>query len=105
MVSFAFTGDTNKIIDMGRYIAGLFLMLFFLCGCIHKNVRTDLDTPVSGTIHVSADESFKPFIDREAQVFEAMYPKTKIEVTYTPEAACFDDLVHDSLTRMILVSR
>jgi phosphate transport system substrate-binding protein len=63
-----------------------------------------LDTSSSGTIHISVDESFKPVIDSQIQVFEAIYPKAKIIADYKSEAECFKDLIKDS-TRMIIVTR
>ncbi len=72
------------------------------CNSLHK--RKDLDTPTSGTIHISVDESFKPVIDSEIQVFEALHPGAKIIADYKPEAECFKDLLNDS-TRMIIVTR
>src|ERR1051325_7032184 len=72
------------------------------CSGLHK--RTDIDTPNSGTIHISVDESFKPVIDSQIQVFEALYPGAKIIAHYKPEAECFKDLIHDSI-RMIIVTR
>jgi phosphate transport system substrate-binding protein len=73
-------------------------------GCHGGNDRPDLDSPESGTIHISVDESFKPVIDSQIQVFEALYPKAKIIADYKPEAECFKDLMKDS-TRMIIVTR
>ncbi len=78
--------------------------VILLSGCSGRNVRTDLDTTNSGTIHISVDESFKPVIDSQIQVFEALYPKAKIIADYKPEAECFKDLIKDS-TRMIIVTR
>lgn len=78
--------------------------IILFTGCSGRNVRTDLDTTNSGTIHISVDESFKPVIDSQIQVFEALYPKAKIIADYKPEAECFKDLIKDS-TRMIIVTR
>ena len=78
--------------------------LFTFMGCNGNNERPDLDSPTSGTIHISVDESFKPVIDSQIQVFEALYPKAKILAEYKPEAECFKDLMKDS-TRMIIVTR
>lgn len=75
-----------------------------LAGCDGQKERTDLDTPETGTIHISVDESFKPVIDSQIQVFEALYPKAKIIAHYKPEADCIRDLINDS-TRMIIVTR
>ncbi len=79
-------------------------ILFVFSGCSGANQRPDLDSETSGTIHISVDESFKPIIDSEIQVFEALNPKAKIIAEYKPEAECFRDLMKDS-TRMIIVTR
>ena len=79
-----------------------FLWIFF-AGC-HEDNRTDIDTPEKGTIHISVDESFKPVIDSQIKVFEALHPQAKIIAEYKPEAECFKDLLKDS-TRMIIVTR
>ena len=84
---------------------GIFILyLIMLTGCAGQKPRTDLDTPNSGRINISIDETFKPVIDSEIQVFEALYPGTQIIPHYMPEAQCLKDLIHDS-TRMIIVTR
>src|SRR5664279_3760384 len=80
------------------------LMATVFLGCHGGNDRRDLDTEDSGTIHISVDETFKPVIDSQIQVFKALHPKTKIIAEYKPEAQCFRDLIKDS-TRMIIVTR
>ncbi len=62
------------------------------------------DTRNRGTIHVSADESFKPVIDEQVQVYESNHPGTHILVDYKPEAECIKDLLVDSV-RMVIVTR
>ena len=73
-------------------------------GCNGPNTRTDIDTPKSGVIHISVDESFKPVIDSQIQVFEALNPEAKIIADYKPEADCLKDLIKDSV-RMIIITR
>jgi len=85
------------------FVIAAFIVIIF-SGCSGGNGRTDLDTVESGTIHISVDESFKPVIDSQIQVFEALYPKAKIIAEYKPEAQCFRDLIKES-TRMIIVTR
>lgn len=63
------------------------------------------DSPTSGTIHISVDESFKPIIDEQIKVYEASYPGTKIIAHYKPEADCFRDFYADTTNRMIIVTR
>ncbi len=82
----------------------IFFTAFTFTGCHGGNERADLDTPEKGTIHISVDESFKPVIDSEIMVYEALNPHTKIIAEYKPEAECFKDILKDS-TRMIIVTR
>ncbi|MBL0357195.1 MAG: substrate-binding domain-containing protein [Chitinophagaceae bacterium] len=63
------------------------------------------DTLTSGTIQISADESFRPVIEEQIKVFEGSYPSTKINAVYKPEADCLKDLFRDSATRMVIVTR
>jgi phosphate transport system substrate-binding protein len=83
---------------------GFISALIIFTGCNGDNERPDLDSPSSGSIHIIVDEAFKPVIDSQIQVFEALYPKAKIIAEYKPEAECFKDLLKDS-TRMIIVTR
>ena len=81
------------------FISGLFL----LAGCTSSS-----DSPPDrydfGTLHISCDESFKPVIDAQIQVYEAQYPETKIIAHYKPEAECIKDFGVDSI-RMVILTR
>ena len=79
-------------------------LLLILMGCSGENERKDLDTTTSGVLHISVDESFKPVIDSQIQVFEALNPKAKIIADYKTEAACLEDFKTDS-TKLIIVTR
>jgi phosphate transport system substrate-binding protein len=72
-------------------------------GC-HTGPRIPVETPISGTIHISVDESFKPVIDSQLKVFESSFPDAHIIVDYKAEAACLRDLYNDS-TRLIIITR
>lgn len=89
--------------NSGTAVLFTMILWIFFTGC-QEDKRTDIDTPNSGTIHISVDESFKPVIDSQIQVFEALNPKAKIIAEYKTEAECFKDLQKDS-TRMIIVTR
>lgn len=74
----------------------------WLVGC-----NNEAQTPVasrydSGVLHISCDESFKPVIDAQIQVFQAQNPKAKIIAHYKPEADCIDDLTGDSMGLVII---
>ncbi len=85
------------------------LVYFFVVGCGNNGEKTASsgvrDTPTSGTIQISVDESFKPVIEEQIKVFEATHPGTKINAVYKPEAECLKDLFKDSATRMVIVTR
>lgn len=72
-------------------------------GC-HSGPGIPVETPTSGTIHISVDESFKPVIDSQLKVFESSFPDAHILVDYKPEAACLRDMYSDS-TRLIIITR
>lgn len=63
------------------------------------------DTPDSGTIRISVDESYRPVIEEQIKVYEATHPGTKINAHYKPEAECLKDLVSDSATKLVVVTR
>lgn len=78
--------------------------VFILVSCGSDNAEGPTDTRSEGTIHISADESFKPIIDSQIQVFESNNPGSKIIAHYKPEADCLRDLAVDSI-RMIIATR
>ncbi len=78
---------------------------FSFLSCSDGTTREDnRDTTKSGSIHISADESFKPVIDSQIKVFESQFPDAKINVHYKSEAECLRDLNNDSI-RMVIVTR
>jgi phosphate transport system substrate-binding protein len=80
--------------------------LFILaCNDSKKNKFTVTDSPESGTIHISVDESFRPVIEEAIKVYEGSFPNTKIIAHYQPEAVCFKDFYSDTSNRMIIVTR
>jgi len=79
----------------------LIAILFAAC---HSGPYIPQETPTSGTIHISVDESFKPVIDSQIKVFESSFPNARIMVEYKSESACLRDLYEDS-TRLIIITR
>ncbi|RYZ21270.1 MAG: phosphate ABC transporter substrate-binding protein, PhoT family [Chitinophagaceae bacterium] len=76
-----------------------------LTGCGgERDPNEPTDTRTSGTIHISADESFKPVIDSEIRVFEALHPGTHVIPHYKPEAECLRDFGVDSI-RCVIATR
>ena len=77
----------------------------FVTGCTSDDKSKVTDSPSSGIINISVDESFKPVIEEHIKVYEASYPNAQIIAHYKTEAECFKDLLKDSSTRMIIVTR
>ena len=85
--------------------ACIYFLLIILLSCgTNQTADPNIDTPIKGTINISADESFKPVIEAQVQVYEADYPDVKLNVHYKPEADCLNDLTVDSV-KMIIVTR
>src|SRR5882724_5390162 len=84
----------------------LICLLLVMTGCkSYKKQQDEMpDNRHKGTIHISADESFKPVLDEQAKVYEANYRGTRIMIQYKPEAECLKDLMVDSI-RMIIATR
>ena len=93
---------------MSKFIAlNLFLSVFFIFSFVSCNQNQNgepEDTPTSGKINITADETFKPIIDSEITVFESIYKYASIKVSYKPEEKAFEDLLNDS-ARIIIVTR
>lgn len=85
------------------------LFFFLVVVSVFMSCNNNVEVPTtdrydSGVLHISCDESFKPVIDAQIQVYQARYPKVRIIAHYKPEADCFDDFGVDSI-RMIIATR
>ncbi|MEN9700798.1 MAG: hypothetical protein RIR55_101 [Bacteroidota bacterium] len=83
---------------------GAFLIAVSLMACSNNTTQTAQDTTSAGTIHISAEESFKPILDQQIAVFKSSYPKANFIVEYKSEIECLKDFKQDS-TRMIFITR
>jgi len=82
----------------------LLFLVIFSQACSDKSKEKKADRFDNGTIYISCDESFKPVIDAEIEVYQASYPDAHINVQYKPEADCLRDFGVDSI-RMIIATR
>lgn len=80
-----------------------FSLCLLLTACVNPNAPAQ-ETPTSGVLRMSVDESFRPVIDSQIKVFESSFPNVKIIAEYKSEAECLRDLTTDS-TRMVIVTR
>lgn len=85
----------------------LVLLVAMLCGCGDNKGKTTEepdDTPTSGKINISVDESFSLLFDTQIYTFQSLYPNAKINATYKPEGDVVDDIFTDSC-RVIVMAR
>ena len=92
---------------MGKnWLPAIIILLALLeGGCKTKVDSSITDSPTSGTINISVDESFKPVIEELIKVYEGSYPNANIIAHYKPEAECIKDILRDSATRMVIITR
>lgn len=94
----------NYIFKYNSWVCIIILLLLF--GCNNKGQHKIVtDTPTSGTIHISVDETFEPVIAEQIKVYEAINPGAKIIAHYKSEADCLKDLFNDTSNRMVIVTR
>lgn len=79
----------------------IFLTVFFFIRCGNNSAELSVKRADSGTVYISCDESFKPVIDAQVQVYRNDYPKANIIVQYKPEADCLRDFLVDSIAMVI----
>ncbi len=82
----------------------LLTLVMLVLGCKSKQ-QSKADTPESGTINISIDESFKPVMEAQIKMFEASFPNAHINATYKSEANCLKDFFGDSTNRMVIIGR
>jgi len=59
------------------------MISWLIAGCGGGGNKATLETPISGTINISVDESFRPVIDSEIKVFESSFTRRKRSVCVT----------------------
>lgn len=69
-----------------------------------KKSSKELDTPTSGVLEMSVDETYKPVMDEEIKVFMSNNPNAKIIVQYKPEAEAIRDYMEGKV-KLVIVSR
>jgi len=86
----------------GLLIVATIIVFYALVSCQSKTQYND--TPTSGSIKIAVDETFKPVIQSEIDVFEAIYNTASITASYDSEIEAFNNLLKDSV-RLIVSSR
>lgn len=82
----------------------LMILAWLLSSCNNSADGAPKRRADSGTVYISCDESFKPAIEAQLQVFRNDYPNANIIAQYKPEADCLRDFLVDSI-EMVIVTR
>ena len=83
------------------FLLFIFLIIFSSC---NNGAKTENDSPFSGSINLSVDETLRPIADAQVNVYTHTYPGAKINVRYRPENQCVEDLLNDS-SQVIFLGR
>lgn len=89
---------------MKRLHIFLLFSLVVSASCRQSSEGEHTDTPVSGVIAVAADESFRPIVQEEVDVFEAQFPLAGIVPRFATEVDAINMLLRDSV-RLAVTSR
>ncbi|NCX95058.1 MAG: hypothetical protein EBX41_01365 [Chitinophagia bacterium] len=87
-----------------RNLVLIFILLWVAAfvGCDTKPKHED--TLGSGSVEVSADETYRDVIEQEKRVFDSSFPNAHVTIHYKPEAECLKDYFAGK-SRLILITR
>lgn len=80
----------------------VFFILLSVQGC--GGGDSPSDTPTTGYLTISCDETFQPLLNSEVDTFQKIYHYAKVVPQYKPESDVFNDLMNDSI-RLIVTAR
>jgi phosphate transport system substrate-binding protein len=87
-----------------KLISIFYFLFLFLFSCQNKSKEKLTDTYTAGVISIAVDENFRPIVQEELDVFEAMFPKASIITNYTNEVNAINLLMKDSV-RLVIATR
>ena len=86
-----------------RVINFLIPVFLFVAISCNQSESPD-DTPTTGQITISADETLKLLVESEVDTFNKIYQYAKVTVNFKPEADVFNDLMNGDI-RLIITAR
>jgi phosphate transport system substrate-binding protein len=86
----------NKFLLM---VSAIGLTALTSCG---SDPKKEQDTPTTGKISISVDESFQPIIESQIDTFEGIYKYANITPRYKSEGEVIKDLLSDSIKVAVL---
>jgi phosphate transport system substrate-binding protein len=90
----------------GRFFLSTLLAAGLLSACHRKGEATEepTDTPTSGRVSISVDETFAPILESQVDTFQKLYPDAHVKATYQPEDSVMLDLLNDKV-KLAIISR
>ncbi len=86
-----------------RFVLGV-CMLLSLVSCKYQKTAGDGQTLYSGSITIAVDESLKPIMEEELQVYRALTPEAEVTPIYCSEVEAINLLLQDSV-RLVIANR
>jgi len=85
----------------------LISVFFILSSCKSKSHQppVETDTPTTGELTISADESFAPVVSDEVNNFENIYAQAKIHVNFKPEPDAVSDLINNRVREIVIARK
>jgi phosphate transport system substrate-binding protein len=103
MVSTVLCARSKKRLLLSK-ISSVVLIAAALAGCQGGGESGPLDSPARGEIVIAVDESFRPLVQAEIDVYHSIYPYTTINAEWKPEALAIQSLLNGEV-RLAVVSR
>ena len=74
-------------------VCAVFILAGIFAACNSSKKKGITETPTSGLIKISADQTFEPIMEQEIDVFEGLYPKANIIPVYADEVDVITSLL------------
>lgn len=93
----------------GRAVLGMLALAASLLPACNKKGSSSAeedftDTPTSGRVAISVDETFAPILEAQVDTFQKLYTDAHIKTTYQPEDSVMLDLLNDKV-KLAVISR
>jgi len=98
--------SANLLSWPGRATLGTLLLAASLLPACHPDRSAGTseeatDTPTSGHVGISVDETFAPILESQVDTFQKLYPDAHLKVSYQPEDNVFLDLLNDKVKAIV----
>jgi phosphate transport system substrate-binding protein len=92
----------NKHTGAFVLLVSIVMALLFVYACNRGGQdKQPIETPTSGNIKISVDQSFKLLFDTQLYTFQTLYHNAHIEASYKPEVEVVNDFLNDSVQTIV----